>query len=298
MNQKKNKIFKRTTSLQQLLNDRIIGKAVDWVLGQKVDEGRVSSMSWSQADQDLIHTIVDNPKAADINASLKDPKFIKFFRSVAQKGLNTADIQMFYRFRDRLPIKQMNWAYDLAEFELVKGEMKSKQTIHAGFYMLEMQTDLPTFQSRVPFELTSHRHNEENANDEIDLRHTIVSRYWLHAISGRVSKRLIWLEHDSYLKISSQAPQALKHMAHLRLSRLTRSFFISRLMKKLGMQFVFTKHKTIHEKALKGLWADYDALFTEQTDLQHAYTHQIRHIETSKVPTRKQQMFNLSRWLK
>jgi hypothetical protein len=280
---------KRDAGLKQRFHDRIIGKIVDWVLGQRVDEGRASALTWDKEEHDLIYKLVDNPKAAEINVTIKDPKFRRFFKSVADNGLNTADVQMFYRYRDRLPLKQMNWAYDLEDFELDDEGLISNDHIHAGFYMLEIQTDLPTFRSRVPFEIKT-----DWATDAGTGEHTA----WLSAISGRISKRLLWLDHDSILEIKSQDLQALESISHLRLSRLTRTFFTSRLMKKLGMRFVLAKHRALSDAQIKDWWQDYDAMFAGTYDPSKAYSYQVRRVEPKSVPTSKQQVFNLSRWLR
>lgn len=289
MNKIESTSIRHSAGLKQRFHDQILVKLVDWVLGQKVDQGIISYMSWNKQEQALIYKLIDNPKAADINAGAIDLRFIRLFRSAAKNGLNTADIKMFYRYRDRLPIKQLNWAYDLADFDLANGKLLSKQPIHAGFYMLEIQTDLPKYQSRLPFEISFRGTNKETDQNEI---------CWFCATSGTIGKRLLWLDHDSTLQISSREVRATQHMSYLRLSRLTRSFFISRLFKKSGRPFVLAKHKAISESVLQKLWSDYDLLFVEKTDLQQAYSHHVSHIEAAKIPTPKQQIFNLSRWLK
>lgn len=280
---------RRITSLKQRFHDRIIGKIVDWVLGQKVDQGHVSSMTWDKAEHDLIYKLVENPKAAEINATITDPKFRRFFKSVADNGLNTADVQMFYRFRDRLPIKQINWAYDQEDFASDETGLISNDDIHAGYYMLEIQVDLPTFKSRVPLSIKSEWVTDTEAGD---------STHWLQATSGRICKRLIWLDHDSIIQIQSTDSNALDHVNHLRLSRLTRTFFISRLMKKLGMRFSISKHRDIKDATLNEWWQEYDALFFESGDLKKAYDHQVSHLEPRQIPSGSRQIFNLSRWLK
>jgi|GEM_PF-7061826 len=280
---------KRSGSLKQRFHDRIINKIVDWVLGQKVDQGSMSAMSWNQEEKDLILQLVDNPKAAEINSTIKDPKFRRFFQSVAENGLNTADIQMFYRFRDRLPIKQMNWAHDLADFELDDQTLMSKTYIQAGFYMLEIQTDLPEFRSRTPFEIKTDWATQKGQGTD---------QCWLNVISGRICKRLIWLSHDSIVEIKSKDLHAIEYVSHLRFSRLTQSFFTSRLMKKLGLRFVLSKHRNLDDATLKAWWHEYDALFLEEDDLHLAYRHQIEHVEPKKIPSNNRQVFNLSRWLK
>jgi hypothetical protein len=280
---------KRTLSLKQQFEDRIISKFVDWVLGQKVDEGNISSMNWNKDEQDLIYKLVDNPKSAEINTSIRDPKFRRFFQSVAQNGLNTADVQMFYRYRDQLPIKQMNWAYDLGNFHLEEKTLKSTTSLHAGFYMLEVQIDLPRFQSRIPLEIETAYLTDKG---------TEINVVKLNATSGRISKRLLWLNLDSIVNIQAKNSMAIEHITHLRLSRLTRSFFTSRLMKKLGMQFSLTKHRALSDSVLQSWFQEYNELFAEITDLNQAYQHQIRHIESKTVPTVGRQVFNLSRWLK
>lgn len=280
---------RRTTSLKQRFHDRIIGKIVDWVLGQKVDQGNASSMTWDKEEHDLIYKLVDNPKAAEINATISDPKFRRFFKSVADNGLNTADVQMFYRYRDRLPIKQINWAYDQDDFEVDDVGMISDDYLDAGFYMLEIQVDLPTFRSRVPLTIKTESVSPTSAQE---------NTHWLNATSGRIGKRLLWLERDSIVQIQSKDGDTLEHLNHLRLSRLTRPFFISRLMKKLGMRFVLTKHKQLDDAVIKEWWQDYDALFAGSYDASRAYAYQVNRIEPKSVPTSKQQIFNLSRWLK
>lgn len=279
----------RSSSLKQRFHDRIIGKIVDWVLGQRVDEGNVSSLTWDKEEHDLIYKLVDNPKAAEINVTIKDPKFRRFFKSVADNGLNTADVKMFYRYRDRLPIKQMNWAYDEQDFEFDDEGLISNDHIHAGFYMLEFQTDLPAFRSRVSLEIKTEWATERGEGSQTG---------WLTVSSGRIGKRLLWLEHDSIVQINTKDPQVVDHLSHLRLSRLTRTFFISRLMKKLGLRFVLSKHRDLQDATLKEWWQDYDAMFAGSYDPARAYAYQVKRVEPKAVPTSKQQIFNLSRWLK
>ncbi len=285
----------RNNGLKQRFHDRIINKIVDWVLGNKVDQGEVSAMHWDAQDKRLIGTLIENPKAADINATLNDPKLRRFFMSIRQNGLNTADVEMFYRHRDRLPLKQMNWAYDHEDFEYdfstneADSSLSSRHPIHAGFYMLEIQTDTPQFHARIDLQIDVDRRGGDGEDTSV---------HYLTLTSERICKRLLWLDEDSMVRLSTPGEQALDHLAYLRLSRLTRSFFVSRLMKKLGMRFVFARHRAVKDETLWQWWQQYEQWFVESDDLTQAYRHQVQHVDPRTRPSRARQVFNLSRWLK
>ena len=277
----------RSADLTQRFHDRIIGKLVDWVLGQKVDEGRISELKWDEEEKELINKLIDNPKAAGINATITDPKFRRFFKSIAQNGFNTADVQMYYKHRDHLPLKKMNWAYDIEDFDYEGDDLASNILIREGFYMLEFQSDPDSFQSMMPITVEA-EFNDDRSN----------LKFTFNAAAHRVVKRLLWLPADAYLRISSTNEAALDEISHIRLCRGTRSFFVSRMMKKLGMRFNLAKHGKLDDATLKRYWQAYDAMFAHHIDLQAAYALQQKINEPQSVPTKKKQMFDLSRWLR
>ena len=273
--------------LTQKFHDRIIGKLVDWVLGQKVDEGRVSEIKWDDEEKELINKLIDNPKAAGINATITDPKFRRFFKSIAQNGFNTADVQMFYKHRDRLPLKKMNWAYDIEDFDYEGDDLITTVVVREGFYMLEFQSDPDVFQSRMPVTVTA-EYVDGSDPDTFTFR----------AMANRVEKRLIWLKGDAQLVFSSDNDTVFDEVSHIRLSRGTRNFFISRILKKLGVSFNLAKHSKMSDATLMKYWLAYDEMFALTTDLNRAYQVQQTHVEAKTVPGAKKQMFDLSRWLR
>jgi hypothetical protein len=277
----------KKTDLSQKFHDRIIGKIVDWVLGQRVAEGKVAELQWNKEEQEVIYKLIDNPKLAGITATVSDPKFRRFFKSVADNGLNTADVAMFYKYRERLPLKKMNWAYDIEDFDFEGDDLVSTQVIREGFYMLEFQSDPSEFQSNLPITLEA----------DFDGQGKPI-KFMFSALSSRIVKRLIWLPSDAYLYFSSRNDAALEEVSHLRLSRVTRSFFISRLMKKLGLHFNLAKHGKLDDKTFQDYWEAYDSLFAHHMDLKTAYRIQQRIQEPKAVPSNKKQLFDLSRWLR
>ena len=277
----------RSADLTQRFHDRIIGKLVDWVLGQKVDEGRISELKWDEEEKELINKLIDNPKAAGINATITDPKFRRFFKSIAQNGFNTADVEMFYKHRERLPLKKMNWAYDIEDFDYEGDDLVTTVVVREGFYMLEFQSDPDTFQSNMPVTVTA----EYVDGSEADT-------FTFHAMAHRIVKRLIWLKGDAQLIFSSNNDAVFDEVSHIRLSRGTRNFFISRMFKKLGVSFNLVKHSKINDETLGKYWFAYDQIFALTTDLNKAYQVQQAHVEAKTVPSAKKQVFDLSRWLR
>lgn len=277
----------RTTDLSQRFHDRIIEKFVNWVLGQKVDEGKVSELKWDAEEREIINKLIDNPKAAGINATITDPKFRKFFKSIAQNGLNTADMEMFYKHRESLPLKKVNWAYDIEDFDYEGDDLISTVVVREGFYMLEFQSDPEVFQSGMPVTVTA----EYVDGSEPDT-------FTFRAVSERIVKRLIWLKADAQLVFSSENETVFDEVSHIRLSRATRNFFISRMFKKLGMSFNLAKHAKLTDATLKKYWTAYDQIFSLTRDLNKAYQVQQMTMETRTVPGAKKQMFDLSRWLR
>ena len=275
------------TDLSQKFHDRIIGKIVDWVLGQRVAEGNQAELTWDKEEQDVINKLIENPKLAGINATVRDPKFRRFFKSVAQNGLNTADVQMFYKYRERLPLKKMNWAYDIEDFDYDGDDLVSQVTVRQGYYMLEFQSEPDTFQSSMPVTVIAEYLN----GDEPD-------EFTFHAMSNRIVKRLIWLKADAQLVFTSTNTAVFDEVSHIRLSRGTRNFFISRVFKKLGVTFNLIKHSKLPDETLKKYWYAYDQIFALTTDLNKAYQVQQTHVEFQTVPSGKKQAFDLSRWLR
>ena len=272
-------------SLSDQFHQFIVGKVIDWALRERVTEGRFSAFKWGAQEQDLLNKIIENPKAAGLNLPIQDSKFKRFFKSIAEKGLNTLDVQMFYRYRDHLPLRQLQWEFKKEDFSFTQQKLISKEEIPAGYYMLEVGIRTPVFSSQLFFYLQT---QSQNSNKK--------TAYELRVRSNRICKRLIYLDKTSKLEATLTQDIKAENIYHLRLARLTKNFFMSRMMNKIGHQFNIKRSYEMAEEEFLTLWNYYDSLFIRDKDLFTDYDFFIRVFETAQIPSPEEQLRNIRRW--
>lgn len=288
----------RGNSLQQKLNNYLLEKLVRWVIAERVDEGRPSWFRWDPEDKKLLSKIISDPESAGFHLDASDTKYRKFFQSIIDNGFNTADVQLFYRYRDQLPLRKLNWSFDLRDFRHEQGALRSFVLLPEGFYMVELQSRPTRFSSRIPLRI--HRSSDRLTSPPAFDQETMTEDdFSMSIISHRMNKRLIWLRKPGYLDFVSDHAEPIKMVTHLRLSRTTRSFMIDRMMKKLGQAFNPKLHANITDEALKKLWLRYDERFGYEYDPVAAYQRYLAsQAEVAAPVDRDKQLADLTAWLK
>jgi hypothetical protein len=276
-------IPKNESGLADKFHNYIVSKVIDWAISDQSNKGRFSAFKWGPEDQKLLSQIIENPKNAGLNLPIQDSKFKRFFQSIAENGLNTLDVKMFYRYRDRLPLRQLQWEFKKEDFAFTKQKLISKEEIPAGYYMLEVGINTSSFSSQLSFDL--------NTNG---IKKTQV--FELKARSHRICKRLIYLESNSKLAANLSEQIQPNNIYHLRLARLTKNFFMSRLMNKIGQEFKIKHHEDVSQDEFEIMWSRYDNIFKKSKNLLSDYQHHIRHVEGRRIPSKEEQLANLARW--
>lgn len=277
----KNNLF-----LTKQFHQFIIEKTVNWALQSSNGKTRFSELKWTDEERKILSQIIENPKDADLKLPVQDSKFKRFFKSIAENGLNSLDIEMFYRYRDRLPLRDLNWEFKKEDFIITKTKVISKTIIPAGYYMLEVGIGTNQFSSQLSFDLKT--------VDQTKSKH---HEFELQAKSNRISKRLIFLENDSKLEAAHPSNIAESNIYHLRLARLTKNFFLSRMFNKIGRQFDLKKDQKLIEDELKILWNRYDSIFKRHKNPFTEYEYYIQQVEAKQTPSRAQQLRNLQLWI-
>lgn len=271
-------------SLAEQFHQFIVGKVIDWALRERVTEGRFSAFKWGQQEQELLNQIIENPKAAGLNLPIQDSKFKRFFKSIAENGLNTVDVQMFYRYRDRLPLRQLQWEFIKNDFAFTKQKLISKEEIPAGYYMLEVGIRTNVFSSQLQFDLQSTSASDKKYTHELRVR------------SNRICKRLIYIDKTTKLESAYSQQIGIDNIYHLRLARLTKNFFMSRMMRKIGKQFDVKSEENISREEFEVLWNRYDSIFKRNKNPLIDYQQYIQHVDVRRIPSREEQLANLKRW--
>jgi hypothetical protein len=271
-------------SLSEQFHQFIVGKVIDWALRERVSEGRFSAFKWGQNEQDLLNKIIENPKAAGLNLPIQDSKFKRFFKSIAENGLNTLDVQMFYRYRDRLPLRQLQWEFKKEDFAFTKQKLTSKEEIPAGYYMLEVGIRTNVFSSQLNFDIQTSSTNSKKQAYELRVR------------SNRICKRLIYIDKTTKLEAPLSEQIGQDNIYHLRLARLTKNFFMSRMMNKAGKQFDAKSQEDISQEEFEILWNRYDSLFQKNKNPFSEYEYYIKQVEAKQIPSRAEQLRNLQLW--
>ncbi len=274
---------KNNSSLSNKFHNYIVSKVIDWALSEQVDKGRFSAFKWGPEDQKLLNQIIENPKDADLDLPIQDSKFKRFFKSIAENGLNTLDVKMFYRYRDRLPLRQLQWEFKKEDFSFNNKKLISKEEIPAGYYMLEVEINTTSFSSQLFFDLQTDGIKKSQV-------------FELKTRSHRICKRLIYLENSSKLAANLSEQIQPNNIYHLRLARLTKNFFLSRMLNKIGREFDIKKNDELNQDEFDVLWGRYDSLFKKNKNPFTEYEYYIKQIENKQIPSRAEQLRNLQLW--
>jgi len=281
-----NTVAKSNHSLATQFHQFIIDKAVNWALQSTNRKTRFSELKWTDEEREILNQIIENPKAADLKLPVQDSKFKRFFKSITENGLNTIDVEKFYHYRDRLPLRGLQWEFKKEDFAFTKTKVASKVIVPAGYYMLELGIRTSQFSSQIGFDLKT-----------VDQTKSNYQEFELQAKSNRISKRLIFLENNSKLEAILLGTIKESDIYHLRLARLTKNFFMSRMFNKIGRQFDLKKDQQLTQDELKVLWNRYDSIFKRHKNPLTEYEYYIQQIESKQTPGRAQQLRNLQLWM-
>ena len=283
----KNHIKTTATSFKETITGYATPKVIDWVLKNKIDQGGTANFAWSAKDKQLLKKILLDAKSAPAGVPLNDLNYKNFFLSVIDNGLNADDVLLFQRYKNKLPLRALGLAYDLADFETEADTLVSNKKIEAGFYMLEVTISPKSYSSRVPFILS-----------EALVKGKDSASFPLFAQAEKLSKRLIKLDRDAALVIELNPSWTQKEIKHFKLAKLTRNFFLSRLYKKLGHHFSLQIGATVSDAQLLKSWKQYEQIFTDPLNYQGVGYHVAITNEEKKVtPSAAVQMRNLIRSL-
>lgn len=282
----KNKAKNLSSDVKNIISDYASNKVVDWVLKNKVDQGKQANFKWSDADKALLKSVLLDPDNAPSGLPVDDQKFKRFFQTIIDNGLNTDDVRLFERYKSRLPLRALGLAYELSDFKFSTQGIVSTKKIDAGFYMLEITISPKSYSSRLPINLVQSNTKEKSPTSFV-----------LFAQAEKISKRLIKLNDDASLTLVAEAGWHPKDIKHFKLAKLTRNFFLSRIYKKLGKDFKFN-NTVITNDQLEILWDQYDQIFIKQNELNYSDYHSaIVQQEKKSIPNPTEQMRNLIRSL-
>lgn len=287
-----------SNNVKQILNDQLASKVVDWGFKNRIDEGNVAEFRWDFEDKALLQKIFDDPKKVGLGEPMRDSKFRRFVQSIIQNGLNSTDVALFKRFKHRLPLRSLGLAHDLNDFTYNKrdgfGLFNSKAPFQHGYYMLEATIDPHHFSARIQVDT---RVNDLSAQGSTRPKASNHNDYPLRVKSATMGKRLLWLKRDADLAIAISAhgdSHVLKtEVSHLRIARLTRNFFLSRLYKKLGLSFDVKWADKLSDAQVDDYWQQYEQRFAPQ----HAHRQVGVTQATSATPSANKQLQEILRLL-
>jgi hypothetical protein len=150
--------------------------------------------------------------------------------------------------------------------------------------MLEVGIRTSVFSSQLHFDLQTHSVNNKHKIFELRVR------------SNRICKRLIYVDKTTKLEAILSQQIGAENIYHLRLARLTKNFFMSRMMRKIGKQFDVKNQENIFQEEFEVLWNQYDSLFQKNKNPLLDYQQYIKHVEARRIPSREEQLANLKRW--
>lgn len=166
--------------------------------------------------------------------------------------------------------------------------------IRAGWYMLEVKLQLPSTFAET--KLYPNMGDGESDSTAISLR----------VRTERLKKRLIYLHKAATLRFDPMETAGTFQVQHLRLARVTRSFAINRMRKKLTENHLAHAMKARQEKhAVAGgnvqpsddiqLWTDYTKLFRPDSNLM-VYADWIEQVELPSLPNHATQAATMATW--
>jgi len=277
---RKNKL--QAKDFKEVISEYAATKVIDWILRNKVDQGISSQFNWSADDKILLSQVLLNSQHAKDELPIDDKKFKVFFESIIQNGLNTDDVKLFQKYKDKLPLRALGLAYNLSDFETNNKGIISIDRLTAGYYMLEIAISPKSYNSRLPVVLST---SSQDSNSSIN--------FLLYAQSEKMAKRLIKLDEDVHLSVFANTKWAIKDIKHFKLAKLSKLFFISRMCKKLNYKIQAPSHLNLNDTTFAQLWEQYDKIFTNNfninnnTNINSIYQDAILHLEkraSSSIP--------------
>lgn len=270
-----------------IIKDYAISKVTDWVIKNKVDQGAPAKFEWTAEEKAMLTKILLNPNTAPSELPIDDPRYRRFFESIIENGLNTDDVKLFQKYKNKLPLRALGVVYDLRDFRQHKSELVSNRNIDAGYYMMEITISPKEYRSRLNIQLVA-----SGSGDLIDRSFTLL------AMPERVAKRMIKLDQEVQLKFKTNEHWRYADIKHFRLARLSRSFFLSRLYRKLGLVPEKDAIAKVSSRQFEQLWTKYDQVFESGKDARERVWHEnILNSERTSMPSAQAQIENLIRWL-
>ena len=166
--------------------------------------------------------------------------------------------------------------------------------IRAGWYMLEVKLQLPSTFAET--KLYPNMGDGESDSTALSLR----------VRTERLAKRLVYLPKAATLRFDPMETAGTFQVQYLRLARVTRSFAINRMRKKLtenhpahAIKARQKKHTAAGGYVQPGddvhLWTDYTKLFRPDSNLM-AYANWIEQIELPNLPSHATQAATMATW--
>jgi hypothetical protein len=193
---------------------------------------------------------------------------------------------MFYRYRDRLPLQDLKWEFKKEDFFHQNKKIITKDQLSTGFYMLEVGIHAKNFNSQLKFDFKTRTADKNKTN----------SIFELTVRADRICKRLIFLNYDAFLETDLMHEIEFNSLYHLRIARLTKSFFLSRLLTKIGLKSEVRKIDQLSEKDIALLWERYNLLFSQHRNQKNSYEYFIKNIEPNLIPSDSEQMRIAQTW--
>jgi len=275
-----------TQNFKKIINDYAATKVVDWVLRNRVDEGYSANFKWTNADKKILKDTIFKNKLDLKETSIDERKIENFISSIIENGLNSDDVKLYQKYKDRLPLRALGLAYDKEDFKIKNNKLESIKKIEAGFYMLEINILPKKYNSLLNININ------EMSNSKSD------KVFSLTAQSGKLTKRLIFINADINISIPLNQNWNYSDLKFFKLARLTRNFFISRIYKKLGKKYDINNKVNVSDEDFNALWLEYNNIFSDiNNSLLREYSEVIVEAEKVYNPSIKEQISNLNKWL-
>ena len=272
------------------INDYFVSKVINWVLKDKVDSGQKSSFKWSERDKKVLRqNLLELAGSTNLN-KIANNKSQRFIDSIIENGLNSDDVVMFQRYKDRLPLRALGLAYGLEDFDVGTAKLVSKKSIAAGYYMLEIVVKTKKYSSQLPIDI----YIEDAASSK---KAEVMSKFSMTAKSDVLAKRLIMLDHDSEISIAGGSVWNAQDIKYLKIAKLTKNFFVSRVLKKIGKPYTIDGYEHINKHEFNKLWEQYQLVVNGNNDPAERYKKFVSQQESKMIPSQKRQMSNLLKWM-
>lgn len=271
-----------TRSTKQIFTKIIVSSVIDWASRVKKSKRKENlKFEWSTEQREYLQSLLNHSPQFLSNAPLGDSKLKKYILKIIEKGLNKDDIETFYKNRAQFPLNLLGLEVDLANFKANEHhQLASSEKVDAGFYMLE--ADL------------SSDHSEKLERLIIKSLEP-VHRFEVKTIQHKTFKRLIYLSKNTVLILQGKPRLFPDAISQFKLIPITRNFFLSRLLKKIGESASQKKLQSVDDRELLRLWHQYDAIFKEVKPVD-AYDHFLEKIEPLIIPSKEKQLSQLKIW--